>query len=408
MEKLIMVSEAVEIIQNKTENFGFESIPFMETLGRVLAEDILADRDFPPFDRVSMDGIIINFNSYDKGQTKFKIEGIQAAGHPPLTLQNENNCLEAMTGGVLPKNADTVIQYEWLDIKDGVAYLNFDNFAKEKLTYCKNVHAKGKDRKQYDVLIKKGIKISSAEIGVFATVGKAKVLVKKLPKVMIVSTGDELVEVNEIPASHQIRRSNVWTLVSLLQREGIPAQSAHIADDKIVLKEKIAEFLEEFDVLMFSGAVSKGKFDFLPEILNELGVEKQFHKVKQRPGKPFWFGKKGTKTVFAFPGNPISTFVGCAKYFFPWYKKCLNIEDAQLKMAALTEDFTFKPNLHYFLNVQVLVNENGTREAIPLIGNGSGDLAILTECDGFLELPEGQEYFKQGESYPIIMYRDLN
>lgn len=405
MEKLIAVSEAIKIIQSKTENFGFEKIPFMESLGRILAEDILADRDFPPFDRMSMDGIAINFNAYKNGQTNFKIEGIQAAGIPQKTLSNEMNCLEAMTGGILPKNADTVIQYEWLTIKDGVANLNFDSFDKAKLTYCKNVHAKGKDRKQGDVLIQKGIKISSAEIGVFATVGKAEVLVKKLPKIMIVSTGDELVAVNEIPENFQIRRSNVWTLVSLLAQEGIAANSAHIVDDKKVLKEKIAQFLEEYDVLMFSGAVSKGKFDFLPEILNELGVEKLFHKVKQRPGKPFWFGKKGTKTVFAFPGNPVSTFVGCAKYFFPWYRKSLGLEENTIQKAILVKGFSFKPNLHYFLNVSISEDENGTRLATPETGNGSGDLANLVNCDGFLELPADREKFKKGDNFPIIMYR---
>ena len=405
MEKLITVSEAMEIIQSKTEDFGFEKLAFMESLGRILAEDIFADRDFPPFDRMSMDGIAINYNAYKNGQTSFKIEGIQAAGDPQKTLSNEKNCLEAMTGGILPKNADTVIQYEWLTIKDGTANLNFDSFDKEKLTYCKNVHAKGKDRKAGDVLIQKGIKISSAEIGVLATVGKSEVLVKKLPKIMIVSTGDELVAVKETPESYQIRRSNVWTLVSLLQREGIFAKSAHIVDDKKALKEKIASFLAEFDILMFSGAVSKGKFDFLPEVLADLGVEKKVHSVKQRPGKPFWFGKKGTKTVFAFPGNPVSTFVGCAKYFFPWYRKSLGLEENVLQKAILAKDFSFKPNLHYFLNVSISEDENGTRLATPETGNGSGDLANLVNCDGFLELPADREQFNEGESFPIIMYR---
>lgn len=408
MEKLITVSEAMEIIQSKTEDFGFEKLAFMDSLDRILAEDILADRDFPPFDRMSMDGIAINFNSYKKGQTRFKIEGVQAAGDSPLTLLNENNCLEAMTGGILPENTDTVIQYEWLDIKDGFATINFDNFDKEKLIHCKNVHAKGRDRKAGDVLIKKGDKISSAEIGVLATVGKFEVLVRKRPKVMIVSTGDELVAVNENPEDYQIRRSNVWTLVSLLQREGVFAKSAHIVDDKKALKEKIASFLAEFDVLMFSGAVSKGKFDFLPEVLEGLGVEKQFHSVKQRPGKPFWFGKKGTKTVFAFPGNPVSSFVGCAKYFIPWYKKSIGEDVSKIKMAVLAKDFSFKPNLHYFLNVSIEVDKNGTRLASPVTGNGSGDLANLVNSDGFLELPETKEHFYEGESYPLIIYRNLN
>jgi len=405
MDKLITVPEVIEIVQNNTEDFGIEKIPFSKSLGRILAEDIKADRDFPPFDRMSMDGIAIKYSSYKNGITKFKIEGVQSAGMAQLTMIDNNNCLEAMTGGVLPKNTDTVIQYEWLDIKDGYAEINFNYFDKEKLKCCKNVHKKGKDRKKGDVLIEKGIKISSAEIGVLATVGNAEVSVLKNPKVMIISTGDELVEVNEKPEEYQIRRSNVWTLVSLLKNEGIEADTDHIEDDKKVLKQKIANYLEEYDVLMFSGAVSKGKFDFLPEILDELDVKKLFHRVKQRPGKPFWFGKKDNKTVFAFPGNPISTFVACKKYFFPWYRKSLGLLDEEIKMAVLAKDFTFKPDLHYFLSVNITKDELGKRFAYPEMGNGSGDLANLINCDGFLELPIGKDKFYEGETFEVLEFR---
>jgi len=405
MDKLITVPEVIEIVQNNTEDFGIEKIPFIKSLGRILAEDIKADRDFPPFDRMSMDGIAIKYSSYKNGITKFKIEGVQSAGMAQLTMIDNNNCLEAMTGGVLPKNTDTVIQYEWLDIKDGYAEINFNYFDKEKLKCCKNVHKKGKDRKKGDVLIEKGIKISSAEIGVLATVGNAEVSVLKNPKVMIISTGDELVEVNEKPEEYQIRRSNVWTLVSLLKNEGIEADTDHIEDDKKVLKQKIANYLEEYDVLMFSGAVSKGKFDFLPEILDELDVKKLFHRVKQRPGKPFWFGKKDNKTVFAFPGNPISTFVACKKYFFPWYRKSLGLLDEEIKMAVLAKDFTFKPDLHYFLSVNITKDELGKRFAYPEMGNGSGDLANLINCDGFLELPIGKDKFYEGETFEVLEFR---
>lgn len=405
MEKLVTVPEVIEIIQNNTENFGFEKIDFIDSVGRILAEDILADRDFPPFNRMSMDGIAIKFSAYENGQTSFIIEGVQSAGKGQLSLKDDNACLEAMTGGVLPKNTDTVIQYEWLDIKEGVAYLNFDSFDKTKLTADKNVHSQGQDKQKGDVLISKGIKISSAEIGVFATVGKSQVLVKKNPKVAIVSTGDELVAVNEIPNSAQIRRSNVWTMVSLLKENGIKADSLHLADDKVVLKEKITDLLKKYDVLMFSGAVSKGKFDFLPEILNDLGVEKLFHRVKQRPGKPFWFGKKERTTVFAFPGNPVSTFVGCVKYFMPWYRKSIGLEEEVTAMAVLAKDFSFKPELHYFLNVTISEDDLGTRFAYPELGNGSGDLASLSNADGFLELPDDREHFYEGESFEVISFR---
>ena len=241
---------------------------------------------------------------------------------------------------------------------------------------------------------------------------------------MIVSTGDELVEVDKIPLNHQIRRSNVYTLVALLQELKIQADTAHINDDKAILKQKIEGYLLDYDVLLFSGAVSKGKFDFLPEILEELGVEKQFHKVKQRPGKPFWFGtispfgidsesrsigrKRGVvnnrTTIFAFPGNPVSTFVGCLKYFYPWLRKSIGIQYVNEDNAILSEDFTFQPALTYFLQIR-LQNKNGKLIATPLKGKGSGDLANLADADGFLELPADKTEFMKGEAFPLIRYR---
>ena len=155
---------------------------------------------------------------------------------------------------------------------------------------------------------------------------------------------------------------------------------------------------------MFSGAVSKGKFDYLPEILNELAVQKLFHKVRQRPGKPFWFGKKDQTTIFAFPGNPVSTFVSCLNYFIPWLLKSLELDTSKKDSAVLAEDFYFKPDLTYFLQVKIK-NDAGTLSASPIAGNGSGDLANLTHNDAFMELPSDRTDFKKGEAFPIIKYR---
>ena len=396
---LTTVQEAQDIIISKTENFGIEEVDFMNSVGRVLKEDIIADRDFPPFDRVSMDGISINDAAFNSGQRTFKIEGVQAAGSEQLTMQNPENCIEAMTGAVLPKNTNAVIQYELLNIENGEATINLD-----AVKNFQNIHKKGLDRKQGDILIHKNTLISSAEIGVLATVGKSTVKVAKQPKVMIISTGNELVEVSETPAEHQIRRSNVYTLVSILDKLNIKAETAHILDDKEVLLTKIESFLNDYDVLLFSGAVSKGKFDFIPEVLNTLGVEKLFHKVKQRPGKPFWFGKKADKTVFAFPGNPVSTFVSCLKYFTPWYLKSVGLDVESNDEAVLSEDFFFKPSLTYFLQVK-LKRENGVLVATPVSGKGSGDLANLIDSDAFLELPDDRSNFTKGEVFPVLTYR---
>ncbi len=391
-----------------------EEVDFANSLGRVLKENIYADRDFPPFNRVSMDGIGISHNSFFDGQRIFKIEGIQAAGSEQLTLKNGQNCIEVMTGAILPKNCDVVIPYEQVTIENGEATVNIDT-----IDYYKNIHKKGNDKNKGDILITENTLISSAEIGVLATVGKSKVRVAKNPKVMIVSTGDELVEVSEIPKEYQIRRSNVHTLVSLLKKKDIIAGTAHITDDKNELKQKIEGFLSDYDVLLFSGAVSKGKFDFIPEVLDELGVKKLFHKVAQRPGKPFWFGdtatsgmseqdgkkRRGSSTiVFAFPGNPISTFVSCVKYFYPWLDTSLGLNLENKNLAILANDITFKPALTYFMQVK-LEYRNGSMYAIPIAGKGSGDLANLVEVDAFIELPAEKSEFKEGAIFPVIKYR---
>ena len=411
---MISVQEALKTVLNSAQDFGIEEIPFLKSIGSVLKEEIFADRDFPPFNRVSMDGIVIDYTSFKNGQRAFKIEGIQAAGSEQITLLNVENCIEVMTGAVLPNNANTVIRYEDVKIDNGFATITIDTINKGQ-----NIHTKGRDSKSGALLIQKNTIISAAEIGVLATVGNSVVKVVKQPKVMIVSTGDELVGVAETPLAHQIRRSNVFTLVSLLKRLHIPSETDHITDDKPILKSKIATYLKEYDVLLFSGAVSKGKYDFLPEVFEELGLEKRFHKVAQRPGKPFWFGysaasiisnkggnvNRDKKTiVFGFPGNPISTFVNCLAYFYPWYYKSVGLEVAE-ETAILAEDINFKPNLAYFLQVK-LVSENGLLMAYPITGNGSGDLASLVKADAFIQVPSDKIEFKKGEVYPIIKYRE--
>ena len=399
---MISVEKALQIILNSTQDFGteisVEEIPFLKSSGRILKESIFADRDFPPFNRVTMDGIAIDYTSFQNGQRSFFIEGIQPAGSEQITLKNPENCIEVMTGAVLPNNTSAVIRYEDLEINNGIATILID-----EIKDLQNIHQQGKDEQKGAILISKDTPISPAEIGVFATVGKSFVKVAKQPKVMIISTGDELVAVDEIPLAHQIRRSNVFTLVSLLENLRIPSKTNHISDDREVLKNTIKEYLEMYDVLLFSGAVSKGKFDFLPEVLEELGVQKLFHQVAQRPGKPFWFGQTTTCKVFAFPGNPVSTFVNCLVYFYPWFYKSMGIKIEE-KTAILAEDIYFKPELTYFLQVKINYRF-GHLIATPINSNGSGDLSSLIKADGFIQLPNNKTEFKNGESYPIITYK---
>ncbi|MGK0390645.1 MAG: molybdopterin molybdotransferase [Maribacter sp.] len=389
---MITVAEADKFISDNIFKVSSEKILFSSSLGRILDEDIVADRDFPPFDRVTMDGIAINYISFSKGVKGYPIEGIVPAGSPLIELKNIDSCLEVMTGAILPTHTDMVIQYEKIDIKDGIATINPTTDFKQGAS----IHKKGRDCSSETLLIPKGSKITAVEISILATVGKPEVRVKSLPKIAVIATGDELVEVNEVPLLHQIRSSNVHMLQARLTEMGLDSTIFHLKDDKDILQQKIESILLEFDVLVLSGGVSKGKFDFVPEVLNELGVQKIFHKIRQKPGKPFWFGKKENTFVFALPGNPISSFMCLNRYFKTWFQQSMKLPK-KTYFAKLAADYSFNKNLTYFLQVSTSLNEKGQLEVTPNQGNGSGDLANFIHSDGFLELPMNQNDFKKGD-----------
>ena len=399
---MIPIEEATKIVLNHSKSYGEEAVPLTEAIGRVLRQDILADRDFPPFNRVTMDGIAIRYNSFAGGQRKFPIEGMQAAGSPQRKLLNLDACLEVMTGAILPENTDTVIRYEDVNIEHGVARLQGNGIQKGQ-----NAHLRAFDRKEGERIIKAGAIISPAEIGVAATVGLSSLKVAKLPTVAIISTGDELVEINETPEPHQIRSSNVYTIAAVLYGWGIRPDKLHIADDMDATRAKLSACLEQYDVLILSGGVSKGKFDYIPGALNALGMKKLLHKVKQRPGKPFWFGESPNgKVIFALPGNPVSAFMCTMRYIRPWLRKSLDLNPLDYSHAVLAEDFKFKADLTYFLQVRTFFDtDTGRLMATPVEGHGSGDLANLVDADGFLELPREKDKFKKGKVFPLIFYR---
>jgi len=398
---VITVKEATNIVLENARDFGTEEVALEASVGRILKEPLIADRDFPPFTRVSMDGIAIQYEVFEKGRRVFDIEGIQPAGAPPKALKHPENCLEVMTGAVLPDHTDTVIRYEDVEISGGKARILI-----EDIRAGQNAHRRASDRQKGDLLVRPNRLISPAEIGVAATVGKTTLKVAVRPRTVIISTGDELVDVRDTPLPHQIRRSNAHMLSAALRRDGISADHLHMNDDRSEIRDGLRKCLNSYDVLLMSGGVSKGKFDFIPEILEELRVEKLFHKVRQRPGKPFWFGRsEGGALVFAFPGNPASTFMCATRYFRPWLRAGFGLAPFEEKYAVLEEDFEFAPALTYFLQAVVSCGNDGRLTARPVAGRGSGDLANLADVDGFLELPENQSRFEKGTAFRLFSFR---
>lgn len=390
------VEQAEYIIQQQVRDYGTETVPFDQATGRILAEDILADRAMPPFNRVTMDGIAIRFDAYSNGNRSFHVAATQAAGDKPVAISGSDQCIEIMTGAVLPDWADTVIRYEDVLITGNTAEVLVDSIEQGQ-----NIHFKGRDKQQGDVVAVKGRVISPAVISIIASVGKTHVRVKKLPRVAIISSGDELVDVHEVPEAYQIRKSNNHTIKAVLQRHGIDAAMLHIADDAGQTRDALTKCLAGYDVILLSGGISMGKFDYIPQALEQVGVRKLFHKVQQRPGKPFWFGADANGVlIFAFPGNPVATFMCLHRYFLPWLRAVLGLYEYPA-YAMLSEDFYFEPNLQYFLQVRTVSAPDARLIATPLAGNGSGDFANLADTDAFLELPAGRDEFEAGEVFRL-------
>lgn len=396
---MITVHQASSIVLSHLYKAPEVSCQITESIGRVLAETIHADRDLPPFNRVTMDGIAINYSAWKQGRKVFFIEDIQAAGEPQKTLTHPENALEVMTGAVLPNGTDVVIRYEDLSLQPSQATI-----ITEHMEAWQSIHRQGQDAKKGEVLLTPGIVLSAAEVALLASIGKSSVKIYDYPRAAIVASGDELVAIEEIPEPHQIRRSNTYAIEAAMSALKWKGQQFHLPDEKQILKRELEKIISEFDVVILSGGVSQGKFDFIPSVLEEIGIRKLFHQVSQRPGKPFWFGAsdKG-KVVFALPGNPVSTFMCFYRYIKPWLLKSFGAEVKQ-QQAILAQNFSFQPNLTYFLQVSVN-NKNGKLMAYPDAGGGSGDFANLKKIDGFLELPMERTDFKAGEAFTFIPFR---
>ena len=406
---MISAEQATRLIAATIRPLPIELLALPLAAGRVLREDLRADRDFPPFNRVAMDGIVVPFAALEAGQTEFLVERTQFAGQPPEPLQNPQAAIEIMTGAALPEGADTSIRYEDLTFRTDEA--TGQRYAQVRALPPRaghNIHARAADRRQGDLLLPAGTVLGPTELAVAATIGAATVAVTRRPRVAVVSTGDELVPVSATPLPHQIRRSNGLMLQAAADTAGAVTELFHFNDDVAALRRGLPALLDDFDAVVLSGGVSKGKADFLPEVLRELGVEQVFHEVQQRPGKPFWFGQhpRGA-VVFALPGNPVSSFVNFYRYVHPWLQAVQHPAAVSRGPvpAVLATDVSFRPALTHFLLVRLEDAPDGRRLAHPERAGGSGDQASLLTSNAFLELPAEQEHFPAGTVLPAWRFR---
>ena len=387
-------AEADRLIGQHLQCLPIESLPLAQCAGAVLRENIYAERDQPPFDRVAMDGVALRSQALGAPPRALRIQGTQAAGDPPLTLAADDSCIEVMTGAVLPGGCDSVVPVEELRVAAGTVTLTAD----ARIEPWQNVHRRGSDTRQGALLVSAGVRLHAPEIAAAAGAGMARIRVSSQPMLAVISTGNELVEPGEPVLAHQVRRSNAYGIVAALREHGFQrVADDHIDDDAAELRSRLRFHLETHDVLVLSGGVSMGRFDLVPKVLEELGVRAIFHHVAQRPGKPLWFGMAPSgAAVFGLPGNPVSTLVCLARYVLPALYGSLGAQPAPPERLALGAPFTVRPALTYFLPVRMQQDDWGRAWAMPAPTNGSGDFSALAGTDGFIELPPGPNTYAKG------------
>jgi molybdopterin molybdotransferase len=391
---MLTPAEAEKLILGNIAPFASEDCALADAQGRVLRTAVRADRDLPPFDRVTMDGYALRSAALAAGVRTFRIEGTQAAGMIPLTLGPAADAsVEIMTGAVLPVGADCVVPYEETVREGATMTVTAGNFSAGHA-----LHRRGSDHAAGTEILSTGLRLTGREIAVAAACGCASLTVATRPRIAVVATGDELVDVNMPVAPHQIRRSNDYALRAGLIAAGYPqAERFHLRDMRHEIEHRLWHILAEFDVVLLSGGVSKGKFDYLPAVLETLGVKKIFHGVAQRPGKPMWFGTSARRIpVFALPGNPVASYTCLHRYVLPALAHASGRAPGVQRTVALAAPVTFKPALAYFLPVRLGSGPRAELLATPDPVNTSGDFAGLIGTDGFVELPAAQTEFPTG------------
>jgi molybdopterin molybdotransferase len=382
---MITFEEAFKIVKDAIKTIEIEQIPFLNSLNRISAEDVKSDIDMPPFNKSAVDGYACKADDTDK--LLEIIETVQA-GQTPVKEIKKGQCTQIMTGAPVPKGADTVIMVEYTEILNKKIKI----LRKQSKT---NISYKAEDVKIGQTVLKKGTLIKPQHIAVMASVGYTNVSVYKQVKVGVISTGDELVEPAEKPGISQIRNSNGHQLIAQLKQiSAIPAYYGIAKDTFDDTFKIVSKALSENDLIILSGGVSVGEFDFVPEVLKKAGIQILFDSIAVTPGKPTTFGTSDSKFCFGLPGNPVSSFVQFELLAKPFlYGMCgYNYTAPEIKLPLAKEFTRKKTERKAFIPVNI---QNG--EIYPIEYHGSGHIHSLVTADGLIAFPIGKNILKQGE-----------
>ncbi len=378
---MIPFRDALELLLAHTPRMEAESCRLENAAGRTLLREVRADRDFPPYDRVMMDGFALRAADLS-ARRNFRISGSAPAGCPAVILPDiAGACIEVMTGAPLPLGADCIVPVEQTSRAGGQVVIS-NSF--EAVAGC-FIHPMGSDSQKGDLLLPIGTRIGSREIGAAASCGAAWLEVSRLPRIAVVATGDELVAVDETPAPHQIRQSNAHAITCALQRAGFGVSGTAVIGDACDESGRILrQHLESGDWLVLTGAISKGARDFIPALLDTLGCRRLFHGVAQRPGKPAgcWVGPDG-QVVMALPGNPVSALTGLHAFVLPALAAAAGFSPPPARMVIPAGRVSGLPGMTQHLPVRL----RGDGRAEPAATGNSGDFIGLLRSDGFITLP---------------------
>jgi molybdopterin molybdotransferase len=387
MTEMIAFGKAFEIVMNSAFSTGTEKISFTGSLNRILAADVESDMDMPPFNKASVDGFACK-----KADLSNDLEIIETipAGRWPEKRVSKNQCSRIMTGAAVPEGADCVIMVEDSEVLPS-AKLKFTGISTKE-----NIAHKAEDIKKGDVVIKAWKLITPQDIAVMATVGHTSVTVSKMPKIAVISSGDELVEPHVKPGISQIRNCNGYQLIAQAERAGSVARYYGIArDDKEETYSIISKAITENDVVLITGGVSMGDFDFVPSVLERAGVKILFTRVAVQPGKPTTFGVHPKAIVFGLPGNPVSSFVQFELLVRPMIYKMMGLTWKPLTISfPIKENYSRKSADRMGL-IPVSITDDGFVQTVKF--HGSAHISALPYASGIVTIPLGVNTIEKGE-----------
>jgi molybdopterin molybdotransferase len=385
--EMISFGQAFNIVMSTGFRTGTETISYTDSLNRILAEDIASDMDLPPFKKSSVDGFACRRT--DLGNDLEILETIPAGNWPSKTVST-NQCSRIMTGAPVPDGADCVIMVEETEVVPSGKIRFSCDFKKE------NIANKGEDVRKGELVLRAGKKIRPQDIAVMASVGHILVTVSKMPLVAVISSGSELVEPNIIPGISQIRNSNASQLMAQIVRAGALGKYYGIAaDDEAQTLSIVEKAISENDMVLLTGGVSMGDFDFVPSVLERAGVNILFTRVAVQPGKPTTFGLHSRSVIFGLPGNPVSSFIQFEMLVRPLLSKMMGCEWRPLSInMPMNEKFMRK-----FADKMALIPVKITDDACvsPVEYHGSAHISALPEADGIISMPAGKKIFEKGE-----------